>query len=552
MKSLWYRGCHWLCARLYFERITVLHPERLPTDGPILYVVLHRNGAVDGFVYRQVVPRGIVLISTQLRRSFFARLFFCGIAVARKKDEDDQCQNDAALGQCTQLLAGGGELVVSPEGTSALGPRHLPFKSGAVSIALEALTRGVPLRVATRLEWTGGKGANLSLLTQRGFPLPRGFVVTAPVYREFITGARDWLRRVAALPFHDAAALQAASAVLPGELSRLPLPPRAAEEIVEHLGRFPEGTAFSVRSSSTLEDLASAAFAGQHETFVNVVGAADVLDRERGCFVSLWADRAIAYRHQQGFDHAHAAMAVVIQQMVPSESAGVGFSINPVNGRLGEMVINAKVGLGESVVSGDGDVDQWILDKSTRAVRSANIGSKSRQVVSAASGTREVDIAGADAAKPSLSESVLAAQGRQQKAAYLVDQACLPEWILGQSDAAAGAASTATGDMLAGLAGSPGVAEGPVFLVLTPDDFATFPKGAVLVARTTNPTWTPLFYSGVAVVTESGGPLSHGAVTAREMGIPAVMSVKESLTRLQNGQRVRVDGTTGRVELLTS
>jgi pyruvate,water dikinase len=100
------------------------------------------------------------------------------------------------------------------------------------------------------------------------------------------------------------------------------------------------------------------------------------------------------------------------------------------------------------------------------------------------------------------------------------------------------------------LAGSPGQAEGEVFLVLSSDDFAKFPKGAVLVARTTNPTWTPLFYCAVAVVTESGGPLSHGAVTAREMRIPAVMSVKESLTRLKNSQRVRVDGTQGKVYLL--
>jgi pyruvate,water dikinase len=144
-----------------------------------------------------------------------------------------------------------------------------------------------------------------------------------------------------------------------------------------------------------------------------------------------------------------------------------------------------------------------------------------------------------------------ATQVRQQKAAYRTDKARNPEWILGQSEAAASAESIPTSDVLTGLAGSPGVAEGPVFLVLAPEDFAKFPKGAVLVARTTNPTWTPLFYSAVAVVTESGGPLSHGAVTAREMRIPTVMSVKESLTRLQNGQRVRVDGAAGRVELLS-
>jgi pyruvate,water dikinase len=141
----------------------------------------------------------------------------------------------------------------------------------------------------------------------------------------------------------------------------------------------------------------------------------------------------------------------------------------------------------------------------------------------------------------------LSGQVKLQKRAYLTDQARTPEWILGKSERVVPGPQE---NVLSGLAGSAGIAEGPVFLVLTPEDFAKFPKGAVLVARTTNPTWTPLFYSAVAVITESGGPLSHGAVTAREMRIPAVMSVRESLTRLTNGQRVRVDGGSGRVEIL--
>jgi pyruvate,water dikinase len=134
---------------------------------------------------------------------------------------------------------------------------------------------------------------------------------------------------------------------------------------------------------------------------------------------------------------------------------------------------------------------------------------------------------------------------RAQKEAYLRDKVRKPAWVLGEKEE-----EQTSGDRLSGLPGSPGQADGPVCQVLGPEDFARFPKGAVLVARTTNPTWTPLFYSAVAVVTESGGPLSHGAVTAREMRLPAVMSVKESLSRLQNGQRVRVDGTHGKVFIL--
>jgi pyruvate,water dikinase len=139
----------------------------------------------------------------------------------------------------------------------------------------------------------------------------------------------------------------------------------------------------------------------------------------------------------------------------------------------------------------------------------------------------------------------LAQDVKAQKEAYLRDKAQKPDWVLGEKEA-----DQTSADGLSGLPGSSGQAEGPVFLVLGPEDFARFPKGAVLVARTTNPTWTPLFYSAVAVVTESGGPLSHGAVTAREMRLPAVMSVKESLSRLKNGQRVRVDGTHGKVFIL--
>ena len=147
MNALWYRWCHRLCARSYFERLTVLHPERVPAGGPALYVLLHRNGAVDGFVYHQVVPRGIYLISTQLLRGVFTRLFFSGIAVARKQDEEDGSRNEAALHQCVRVLADGGELMVFPEGTSSLGPRHLPFKSGAARLALDALAQGVALRI---------------------------------------------------------------------------------------------------------------------------------------------------------------------------------------------------------------------------------------------------------------------------------------------------------------------------------------------------------------------------------------------------------------------
>ncbi|CAD6876331.1 Phosphoenolpyruvate synthase (EC 2.7.9.2) [Methylomonas fluvii] len=132
----------------------------------------------------------------------------------------------------------------------------------------------------------------------------------------------------------------------------------------------------------------------------------------------------------------------------------------------------------------------------------------------------------------------------REKQAYQNHRQHSPEWELGKSQAC----SAKDGDFV-GLPGSPGVACGAVFKVLSQDDFADFPANAVLVARTTNPAWTPLFYKAAAVITESGGPLSHGAVTAREVGLPAVMSVRGVLDALTNGDKVIVDGTAGRVRL---
>jgi 1-acyl-sn-glycerol-3-phosphate acyltransferase len=148
-KGLLHRCLYRFITAFYFERVTLIHAERLPRTGPVLYLGLHRNGAVDGYVYDQVLRNPVFMISTQLRKNWFARLFFEGIAVNRTKDEGDRALNDAALRQCLEHLRAGGELFVFPEGTSSLGPRHLPFKSGAVWLLLDYLEGGEhpPLQV---------------------------------------------------------------------------------------------------------------------------------------------------------------------------------------------------------------------------------------------------------------------------------------------------------------------------------------------------------------------------------------------------------------------
>ena len=260
--------------------------------------------------------------------------------------------------------------------------------------------------VAVQPEFCGGKGANLSLLTQRGFKVPPGFVVTAASYREFAAQMPSLRTRLAELEFGNHARLHEQAEALSNDLRALPLPEAVVTEIRVQLARFPVEQAFSVRSSATFEDMAGAAFAGQHDTFLNCIGVEQVLERVRDCYLSLWRDRAIAYRHQLNFDHSQVVMAVVVQQMIHCEVAGVGFTINPVSGKLDEMLINANYGLGESVVSGDGEIDQYRYNKTGQLIDST-IGNKTKRIVCGTHGTREEILDAAAAQAPCLDASQL-------------------------------------------------------------------------------------------------------------------------------------------------
>jgi 1-acyl-sn-glycerol-3-phosphate acyltransferase len=154
----WYRFFHNFCTCCYFHRISVVNPQNLPHSRPALYLGLHRNGAVDGLVYHSILSRPRFLISSQLRRSLLGKLFFSGIEVARSKDEGDRGGNPAALEHCRNLLESGRELFILPEGTSSLGPRHLPFRGGAARLLLKYLETGgsidvIPLGITYECPW---------------------------------------------------------------------------------------------------------------------------------------------------------------------------------------------------------------------------------------------------------------------------------------------------------------------------------------------------------------------------------------------------------------
>ncbi|MDD5330252.1 MAG: PEP/pyruvate-binding domain-containing protein [Sulfuricella sp.] len=256
---------------------------------------------------------------------------------------------------------------------------------------------------------SGGKGANLARLTQGGFAVPPGFVLPPSAYLAFMADDVGFAQKLQSLPVQDPAALERACQALCGQLAQMPLPEALRAEVEAALAKFPPGTAFSVRSSATAEDMGGAAFAGQHETFLNCVGVDDVLARIRGCWVSLWSARAVSYRLQAGIGLTDTAMAVVVQKMAFNRVAGVGFCINPVTGCPSEQVIDANYGLGESVVSGEYPVDHWVLDKKTGEVADAVIACKTGQVVSGANGTRIETLSDDLAAQPCLTPADLAA-----------------------------------------------------------------------------------------------------------------------------------------------
>lgn len=234
----------------------------------------------------------------------------------------------------------------------------------------------------------GGKGSNLIALTAAKFPVPPGFVVTAAAYQLFLDGV-DWLEpELAQFDYDRPEHLRDQCARLRDRLSHVELPSVVQEAIHAGLAQLNAETV-AVRSSSTFEDLAQAAFAGQHDTYLNIRGGDAVCVRVRDCFISLWGDRAVLYRHHQGFTQRESRMAVVVQRLVASEVAGVGFSINPVSGQIRRMCIDANYGLGESVVAGECEVDHFELDKQTLQIVELNIGHKEHMLTATPTGVED-------------------------------------------------------------------------------------------------------------------------------------------------------------------
>ncbi|MGC4016957.1 MAG: PEP/pyruvate-binding domain-containing protein [Luteolibacter sp.] len=263
--------------------------------------------------------------------------------------------------------------------------------------------------LATQSALTGGKGSRLAALHQQGFSVPNALLVTSTAYESFVRSVPDLHSLL------DNIDLPHGRERLMECLAQQPLPNDLAIMLRDALSIFGYH-AVAVRSSSTLEDLAEASFAGQHDTYLNVRGTDTILEKVRQCFLSLWNERATSYRHQRGLDHRRATMSVVIQRLIPCDASGVAFSLDPVTGDPKRVLIDANHGLGESVVGGETPVDHWALDRATLNVTESTIAVKQHKTIATTQGVRNEILDETNATLPCLNEEEL-----KQVAALVLD-----------------------------------------------------------------------------------------------------------------------------------
>lgn len=256
----------------------------------------------------------------------------------------------------------------------------------------------------------GGKGANLGEMISAGINVPNGFVITTDIYKEFIkeNNIEKFISERLEDAGEDENKLLSAAGDFRNKIQTGKFPLKTEDKIREKYLSLGENIRVAVRSSATAEDLPKASFAGQQESYLNVRGIEDVLNKIRSCYASLWGNRAVSYRLHQGYAQNSIAIAAIIQEMVESEKAGILFTVNPVNKNKDEIQINASYGLGESIVSGRVTADSYIVNKSGKII-DINIGSKEIQIVYADKNTKEETVSGEKRAKRALNDNEIEA-----------------------------------------------------------------------------------------------------------------------------------------------
>ena len=438
----------------------------------------------------------------------------------------------------------------------------------------------------------GGKNASLGemirTLSAQGVRIPDGFATTAAAYRAYVAanGIEPAMRdRLAALKQGRGVTLQETGEAIRRLFLEGEFPPDLAQAIraaYRELARrrATETPAVAVRSSATAEDLPTASFAGQQETFLNVRGEAALLDACRRCYASLFTDRAISYREAQGVDHLAVALSVGVQVMVRSDLAGSGviFTIDTETGFPDVVVISAAWGLGETVVQGTVDPDKILvfkplLDDPRRVpIIEKTRGGKERKLVYATGGSARTALEATtrreresfvlqDAEALQLARWAVVVErhyGRPMDLEWAKDGEtgelfivqARPETVQARRAGAGTVRSYRLKDrrarpLLTGAAVGDAIATGEACIIRSADEIERFRDGAILVTEATDPDWVPVMRRAAGIVTDHGGPTSHAAIVSRELGVPAVVGTQRATALLRDGQPITLSCAEG-------
>jgi pyruvate,water dikinase len=448
----------------------------------------------------------------------------------------------------------------------------------------------------TDVESVGGKNASLgemiSQLAGAGVRVPGGFATTAQAFRDFLgysidggaTLAQRIADRLSALDIEDVRALAQAGSEIRQWIVDTPFQPRLAQEINDFYQQLVADSAsemsFAVRSSATAEDLPDASFAGQQETFLNVVGIDNVLEAMKHVFASLYNDRAISYRVHKGFTHAEVALSAGVQRMVRSDvgAAGVMFTLDTESGFKDVVFITSSYGLGETVVQGAVNPDEFyvhkpMLEQGKLPIIRRNIGSKLIKMeftgeAKAGRSVKTVDVPIEMRNRYSLDDNEIVELakyatiiekhyqrpmdiewGKDGRDGKLYILQARPETVKSQqkdTDAQQRYKLKGSGNVLAaGRAIGQKIGAGPVRVIRDASEMERVQPGDVLVADMTDPNWEPVMKRAAAIVTNRGGRTCHAAIIARELGVPAVVGCGDATDILKDGTLVTVSCAEG-------
>ncbi|MFP3200921.1 MAG: pyruvate, water dikinase [Sulfolobus sp.] len=423
----------------------------------------------------------------------------------------------------------------------------------------------------------GGKGANLGELISLGVRVPPGFVITSYAYKYFIEYNKlyDKIKEILESENLDSEeGAERASEKIKSLILSSPIPPDLQQAILSYYDSLVKlvgkEVLVAVRSSATAEDIEEASFAGQQDTYLNV-SREELLSAVKKVWASLYSTRAIVYRKSKGIDQLSVSMAVVVQKMVNSRSAGVMFTLHPANGDKNYIVIESNWGLGETVVGGKVTPDEIVIEKSTLKIVEKRVSHKVIKIVynQQTKSNEVIELRGQEADTISISdeEAVELAKmalkieehyKRPMDIEWAIDadlkfpdnifivQARPETYWSSKKQVQEKVQAVEVGKVLArGLPASPGIAFGKARIILDVKQAKDFQKGDILVTKMTDPDWVPIMKIASAIVTDEGGMTSHAAIVSRELGIPAVVGTGNATKVIKDGQEITVDAMRG-------